>query len=1339
MYGVQAFAHRGGYCKLFVGRNHKYCHLGTISTDVQSTVFWITRRGVARRVHFDAEHSESTADACPYISVVLADAGGEHDRIDMTEHGEIGADVLLRAVAVHVERKPCLRVSCIDEAMHFPHIRLATQALEAALEVEYAVALLTRHFGKLAKQPRDRRVEVAASRTHDEPLERCHAHRRVHTLPAPHCTGTRTVAEMQGDQVHLGKRPAEELGCTLSNVGVRGAVESVATNAVRAGELDRQSVLTRDRRQRMVKRRVEDRDMAHMRECGSGRLYAGNVCLHVYRRQQSKLSNPLQYIIVDSRGFQEARPTVDDSMPNGHDIVQLDRGRRGLQGVYDRLHPLNVIACGHCPDSSSLVRAGGFDPHRRFACPDAFYLATQERALGVHRKQLELHRTRSGVDDEDLHSSPKHAYRGNTDSFVVTQPRAFSGVVSYDGPMSTPIRATRLYMPPPRSSLVPRRRLIERLDEGLRCRLTLVSAGAGFGKTTLVSEWVAGCERVDPEVRPAWLSLDEGDGDPARFLTYLVAALQTVAKDVGAGVLEMLESLQPPSESILSTLLNEVAALPHGVVLVLDDYHTVESEPVDEMLTFLLEHLPPQLHVVIATREDPRLPLARWRARGQLSELRAADLRFTASEGAEFLNQVMRLDLATEDIAALEMRTEGWIVGLQLAALSMQGRSNAAGFIRAFTGSNRFVLDYLVEEVLQRQPPDERRFLLQTSILDTLCASLCDAVVGQKRSKEVLERLERDNLFLVPLDDERTWYRYHHLFGDVLRAHLLEEQPDQLPTLHRKASDWYEANGSRSDAIVHALRAEDFERATDLIELEGPSVKTGSQTAIWLGWARSLPDEVIRARPALSVWYAYALLGSGDLEAAEARLTDAERWLEPGQGQKADVEPDQLRSLLATIGVARAYRAHSLGDVPGTLKHAQRVLDLLPEDDHLRRDQAIALIGMTYWTSGDLESTDRLFHHYSQTQAAAGNLLVAISAISVLPDIRPALGRLREGIVALTELLQVVVDQGEPLPPEAADLYRGLGELILEQGDLPAAAAHLLRSKELGEQGEMPVWRWRWHVAQARLSEAQGDPQATLGLLNEAQRLFIRTPLPDARPLAALKARIWAAQGRVSEALEWARERGLAVDDELSYMREFEHVTFAKALIVSGVQGGGLDAIDDAIRLLERLLHAAEQNGRIGSAIEILALQARAHQVLGDTSAALVPLQRALTLAEPECYVLVFANEGPPMARLLQEAASRGVAPDSARRLLAAFRTTGPDAADASEVAGEHKRILSDRELEVLSLIATGLTNPEIAARLYLSLYTVKAHARSIYDKLDAHSRMQAVARARELGLLPLL
>src|SRR5438067_1967373 len=491
----------------------------------------------------------------------------------------------------------------------------------------------------------------------------------------------------------------------------------------------------------------------------------------------------------------------------------------------------------------------------------------------------------------------------------------------------TPILATKLYLPRLRPNVVSRPRLLERLNEGLHRKLTLISAPAGFGKTTLVSEWVEGIER--PRARTAWLSLDEGDNDPARFLAYLVAALQTIAATLGEGVLGLLQSSQPPPpEAILTALLNEITTLPDNFVLVLDDYHVIDAKPVDMALTYLVEHLPPQMHLVIATREDPQLPLARLRARSHLTELRAADLRFTASEAAAFLNQVMGLSLSAADIARLSGRTEGWIAGLQLAALSMQGHQDVAGFIRAFAGDHRYIVDYLVGEVLERQPAPVRSFLLQTSILDRLSGPLCDAVTGQEEGNARLETLERGNFFVVPLDDKRHWYRYHHLFADVLSAHLLAEQPEQVATLHRHASAWYEQHGSTADAIRHALAAKDFARAAGLVELAVPAMGRSRQETTVLGWLKALPDQLVRARPVLSVHYAGTLLLCGELEGVEARLRDAERWLDmkAGMGELAlaasassaemvVVDEEEFRRLPASIAIYRAARALALGDV----------------------------------------------------------------------------------------------------------------------------------------------------------------------------------------------------------------------------------------------------------------------------------------------------------------------------------------------------------------------------------------------------------------------------------------
>ncbi|HYZ04155.1 MAG TPA: hypothetical protein VE691_03625, partial [Rubrobacter sp.] len=603
--------------------------------------------------------------------------------------------------------------------------------------------------------------------------------------------------------------------------------------------------------------------------------------------------------------------------------------------------------------------------------------------------------------------------------------------------MSTPILATKLYVPAPQPRVVPRPRLSERLNEGLHRKLTLICAPAGFGKTTLLGEWLAGCGRP-----AAWLSLDEGDNDPTRFLAYLVAALRTVATDIGEGVLGGLQSPQPPpTETILTALLNEINAIPDDFVVVLDDYHLIDARPIDDALAFLLEHLPPRMHLVVATREDPHLPLSRLRVRGQMSELRAAYLRFTPSEAAEFLVGVMGLSLSAEDIAALEDRTEGWIAGLQLAALSMRGREDVAGFIRAFAGDNRYVVDYLVEEVLQRQPERVRSFLLQTSILERLSGPLCDAVTGREGSNALLEALERGNLFVVPLDDRRHWFRYHHLFADVLRARLMEEQPDRAPTLHRRASEWYERNGSPTDAIRHALAAEDFERAAGLVELATLEMLGSSQETLYR-WLMALPDEVVRARPVLSVYYAFALLGRGGFEAFDAHLRDAERWLatsaETSERREAPsvdmvvVDEVAFRSLPGTIAVARAYHAGALGDVFCAADHARRALDLLPDDDHLWRGAAASLLGIAYWTSGDLEAAYRSFADGVSHQQMTGQVRFQIAGTYILADIRIAQGRLNEAVRTYEQSLQVATEQGEPVWG-TAHLYVGLGELHRER------------------------------------------------------------------------------------------------------------------------------------------------------------------------------------------------------------------------------------------------------------------------------------------------------------------
>jgi len=906
--------------------------------------------------------------------------------------------------------------------------------------------------------------------------------------------------------------------------------------------------------------------------------------------------------------------------------------------------------------------------------------------------------------------------------------------------MSTSILATKLYIPPPRPKVVLRPRLIERLNEGLRRKLTLISASAGFGKTTLVSEWVSESKRPT-----AWLSLDEGDNDLACFLAYLVAALQTIAANIGEGMLGMLQAPQPPPiESILIALLNEITTIPDNFVLVLDDYHVIDSKPVDEALTFLLEHLPPQMHLVITTREDPHLPLARLRARGQLTELRAADLRFTPAEATDFLNQVMGLNLSAEDITALETRTEGWIVGLQLAAISMQGHQDTASFIKSFTGSHHFVLDYLVEEVLQQQSASIQTFLLRTSILDRLCGPLCDAVLGSPSAsgQETLEYLERANLFIVPLDNERRWYRYHHLFAELLRQRL--QQSDNVAEYHIHASVWYEQNGFPSDAIHHAFAVEDFERVAKIAELEWPARHESIQSIKWLGGLKKLPEEIIRARPVLCVKFAWAFLNAGELEAAEAKMQDAENWLEPTTitGEKSDapsiemvvVDEEQFKSLPVLLATARAYHAQAIGDISGTIKYTQHVLDLSPEGDSQWHGAASSLLGLAQYASGNLDAAYRAF----SDGMARADPYDAISGNFVLAGIKLAQGQLNTALSIYEKALRLVLERGEPMPLGTVDLYSGISELHRERGDLETAAQDLLTGKKLGEQVELPDWQHRWYIAQARLHETNGDLDGALDLLEEAERRFVRTPVPIIHPIAALKTRIRIAQDKIAEALDWVLTRDLSVDDDISYLHEFEHMTLVRVLIAQEKRGLVDGSIHDAKGLLERLLQAAEEGGRKGSVIEILVLQALAHEAQGNYPPALVSLERALTLAEPEGYVRIFVDEGLPMARLLSEAAAHGVKPDYVGKLLAVFEAEKQKSEDKSYLPLAQSLIepLSQRELEVLLLIAQGLSNREISERLFLALDTVKGHNRRIYGKLQVQSRTEAIARARELGLL---
>jgi LuxR family transcriptional regulator, maltose regulon positive regulatory protein len=905
--------------------------------------------------------------------------------------------------------------------------------------------------------------------------------------------------------------------------------------------------------------------------------------------------------------------------------------------------------------------------------------------------------------------------------------------------VSTTVLSTKLFAPSRRLGLVARPRLVGRLDAALDShgRLSLISAPAGFGKTTLVGSWIDECVRRDPAARIAWLSLDKGDNDLPRLLTHMVAALQVVDEGVGSEVLKYLRtaSASPVADS-LTTLVNDVAGSTGQIVLVLDDYHLIEAQPVHDAVTFLLDHLPPQLHLMIVGRSDPPLPLSRLRTRGELTEFRAADLRFTSEEADSFLNQVMGLDLSASDVDVLEARTEGWIAGLQLAALSLRGRSDVSRFIGGFAGTHRFVLDYLVDEVLQRQSGAVREFLIRTAVLDRLTGPLCDALTGREDGSSMLEDLERANLFVVPLDDQRAWSRYHHLFSDVLRARLRSEEPGLMPTLHGRASDWFQHHGFPEDAVRHALAGRDFDQAVHLIEGLLPQVRRNRQDALLVGWLDALPDESIRGSAVLSVFYGWKLMVSGELDAVEERLDDAERAI---AGADADAhDKEELGALPITIAVYRASLAQARGDLPAIALHAQRALDMAEPDDHFSRGAAGGFLGLAAWATGDIEVAVETFSAAVANLRAAGNVADALTSTVVLADMWVVAGRPDRARGLLEAALHTATEESDhpgavsALP--IAGLHVGVSELDLERGDLAAAVHHLEAAERLGEHATSTENRGRWLVAMGRLREVTGDPEGALELLAEAEVLYRRGFLPEVRPIPAVKARIGIGQAKLAEATDWARGHDVSTADDPSYLREFEHLTLVRLLIAQHRSDPGRSTLRDAVGLLDRLHEAASRTARAGSLLEIQILQALAHEAQGDATRALDVLEEALEQSPaPGAYRQLFLDEGRPLISLLRRAGDLGRLGPHPRRLL----HSGAAAAVGEPVTlHPNEASLTQRELRVLALLDSALTGPEIAREMFVTLNTLRTHTKRIFTKLDVNNRAAAVRRGHERGLL---
>lgn len=946
----------------------------------------------------------------------------------------------------------------------------------------------------------------------------------------------------------------------------------------------------------------------------------------------------------------------------------------------------------------------------------------------------------------------------------------------------TNLLATKLFVPPARANLVARPRLFERIQAGLVDKLTLIAAPAGFGKTTLLSAWRA---TVAGGALPfAWVALDSADNDPLRFWSYVIAALDTLAPGVGAPAFALLQAPQtPPIEAILTNVLNafntSVAGAPgQHHALALDDYHVIKTPVIHATLAWLLDYLPPNLHLVILTRSDPALPLARLRARGAMTELHASDLRFTLAEVATFLNQVMGLSLTTDDVAALEARTEGWIAGLQLAALAMRDQRDRSSFIRTFSGSNRYIVDYLATEVFAAQPAHIQTFLLHTSILDRMCGSLCDAVLaceshnltpirndpGESHSvasQLLLEELERANLFVVPLDDERHWYRYHHLFAEVLRQRLLHStSADSVASLHRCASIWYERQGLVVEAVQHALTAADSERLAHLIEQHGLRIIVSGQVYTVLRWLNALPDPLIRARPMLCIIHALALLFTNQLAAAEARVQDAERCIQH------DTPPAQVHLIQGRAAAIRANIARYTGDLAGCVANAQQVLRILPETETIARTIAMLHVARAFRVSGDV--TDAAEQRASALAApfqAADNLLGTLAAITNLARLQVLQGRLRAAAATYSELAQIAASPDQPLLLEGPAYYVGIADLLYEWNDLEAAERHLTQAmKQL--EGRLVVDAEDvalGYLTLARLQHARGEQtkadqtlQTYLALAR--QRGFVAHLVTRG---AAVQAQLALAQGKLAVAVAWATTSGLNDADALSFPREMEYVILARVWIAQAGNEGDHALVQRALDLLTRLLEDATTKGRIGSVLDILIVRALGQSVQETQPDALATLTHALALAAPEGYIRRFVDAGVPMRLLLlafrfwhPEGTRQQLSTEQNRKLsvyadelLAAFgnepaNTGEPLVAEQSKINKQQAKInnlvepLSRRELEVLRLIAVGKSNTEIAQTLVIALSTVKSHTNTIFGKLQVTSRTQALARAHALQLI---
>jgi LuxR family maltose regulon positive regulatory protein len=1011
---------------------------------------------------------------------------------------------------------------------------------------------------------------------------------------------------------------------------------------------------------------------------------------------------------------------------HGHFIARKERSSSGRGGWYWRAY------------------------HKRGAALRRAYLG-KDTALDLDR--LEAAATR--LASEEPARRPRGARVSPDPAAESAQPRpAERGDAGYK-----PVVATKLVIPPPRAGLVARTRLVERLAASAPGAVTIICAPAGFGKTTLLAEWLATIRIEARDLRPedgkqassldpqalhvAWVALDPSDNTPATFWTYVAAALERAHPGAGAGALDLLQQPPPPAvEPALGWIVNALAELPNDLILVLDDYHAISAPAIHESVSALIEHLPPRLRLVIASRATPPLRLARLRANGRIAELSAGDLRFTVEEATAFLNQVMLLGLGADDVARLTARTEGWVAGLRLAALALQRHERPADFIATFGGTHRYVFDYLADEVLGRQPQHIQTFLLATSILDRMCGELCDELVGLEArdwrleeaietsskplaSSLILAELEQLNLFVTPLDEERRWYRYHALFADFLRGRLRQLHPEQVPELHRRAAAWFERRGLVEPAIAHALAARDHERAARLVEEQAEAMLARREVAELLDWLRQLPDAVVRSRPRLSLAYAAALLIDGQPHAIEPHLLAAVRSLPPA------AHPGYTQSVLGEVAALRAAAATLQGDVARAITLGHQALDVLPADNGLVRGFAAASLGFATLASGDVVRASQTLTDAAALSQASGNAYLTLISLCSLAYLQVAQGQLRRAAETYRRALRQAEQWGGQLLPVAGWAAVGLGELLFEWNDLDAAARTvgegIERCRQWGSLAPLLVG----YATLARIQQVRGDTAGALATIRQARGVQPDLSARLGGLLDALQATLWLRGGDTAAAARWAETCDLR-GDWSGFEHGFEHTALARVLIAQGRERADRLMLQEAVWLLSQLRQAASAARWTGRLVRILVLQALVYQALGDTETAVASLGHALALGEPEGYVRTFADEGAPLAALVRLAAARGSAPAYARRLIAAFGSS-ERAAPATQPLAEP---LTERELAVLRGIAAGHTPDEIARSIFLAPTTVKWYLRSIYRKLDVHTRTAAIAAARTLGLV---